>query len=560
MGNPNIGKSAFFSRLTGVNVIISNYPGTTVEFKQGKTKLDKQLVELIDVPGIYNLKPTSKAEEVAVKTLKEGDLVINIVDATNLERNLYLTLQLLKRNIPVIVALNFWDETRHKGIKIDVEKLEKELKVPVVPTVAVTGEGVKELVSRLKEAKPHSHKYNEKDIWKKVGEIVNKTQKIKQRKHTLSEILEDLSIKPITGIPIALLILFFIFWIVRFIGENLIAYVFEPLFALYLPLVNYLSNMLGSGFIHNVLIGTLIEGEIDYIQSMGLLTTGLFVPFAMVLPYVFAFYFALGFLEDSGYLPRLATLVDNLMHKLGMHGLAIIPMLLGIGCNVPGALSTRILETRRQRFIAATLMAIAIPCMAQIAMVFGLLGKYGVKGLGILFATLFIVWLVLGFFLNKIMKGITPETFMEIPPYRVPYFRGLIKKLWMRLKAFLKEAIPFVLLGVLFINILYALGIISFMSKIASPVVVGILGLPKEAVASLVVGFLRKDVAVGMLLPLGLNMKQLIIASAVLTMYFPCIATFVVLFKELGIKDMIKSSVIMVVLALFVGGILNLIL
>jgi ferrous iron transport protein B len=560
MGNQNVGKSAFFFRLTGVDVMISNYPGTTVEFKQGKTKLDKEVVEIIDVPGTYALKPTSKAEDVAVKTLNEGDLVINVVDATNLERNLYLTLQLLERNIPVIVALNFWDETKHKGINIDVKKLEKELKVPVVPTVAITGEGIKELVSRLKEAKPHSYKYSDKEIWNNVGRIVKKTQKIKQREHTFLERLEDLSIKPITGIPIALLILIFTFWIVRFIGENLIAYVFEPLFDLYLPLAAYLSNLLGPGFIHNVLIGTLIEGKIDYVQSMGLLTTGLFVPFAMVLPYVFAFYLALGFLEDSGYLPRLATLVDSLMHRLGMHGLAIIPMLLGIGCNVPGALSTRILETKRQRFIAATLMAIAVPCMAQIAMVFGLLGRYGVKGLGALFTTLFIVWLLLGFFLNKVMKGITPETFMEIPPYRIPYLKGLAKKLWMRIKSFLKEAIPFVLLGVFFINILYASGIIGFISKITAPVVVGILGLPKEAVASLVVGFLRKDVAVGMLLPLGLTMKQLIIASAVLTMYFPCIATFVVLFKELGIKDLIKSAFIMIISAFFVGGILNLIL
>jgi ferrous iron transport protein B len=321
-----------------------------------------------------------------------------------------------------------------------------------------------------------------------------------------------------------------------------------------------LSNALGPGFIHDVLIGKLIEGEVSYVQSMGLLTTGLFVPFAMVLPYVFAFYLVLGFLEDSGYLPRLATLLDNIMHKLGMHGLAIIPMLLGLGCNVPGALSTRILETKRQRFIAATLMAIAIPCMAQIAMVFGLLGAYGIKGLGILFLTLFVTWLLLGFFLNKIMKGITPETFMEIPPYRVPYLKGLAKKLWMRIRAFLREAIPFVLLGVLIVNILYVSSLISAISRITSPVIVGILGLPKEAVGSLVVGFLRKDVAVGMLLPLGLTMKQLIIASAVLTMYFPCIATFVILFRELGIKDMIKSTAIMITLALLVGGILNILL
>ncbi|MCD6580737.1 MAG: ferrous iron transporter B, partial [Desulfuromusa sp.] len=370
--------------------------------------------------------------------------------------------------------------------------------------------------------------------------------------------LEDLSIKPLTGIPITLLILALVFWTVRFTGENLIAYLFDPLFEFYLPMVTDLSNALGkSGVIHDILVGTLIEGKIDYIQSMGLLTTALYVPLAVVLPYVFAFYLVLGILEDSGYLPRLATLVDAVLHRLGMHGLAIIPMLLGFGCNVPGALSTRILETRKQRFIAATLMAIAVPCMAQTAMVFALLGPYGVKGLGIYFVTLFIVWLTLGFLLNKGLKGETPETFMEIPPYRIPYLGSLAKKLWMRMRSFLSEAIPFVLLGVLIVNILYVFGIVEWISEAASPLIVGILGLPKEAVASLIVGFLRKDVAVGMLLPLGLDIGQLIVASVVLTMYFPCVATFVVLFKELGAKDLIKATAIMVVSTLIVGGILN---
>jgi len=492
--------------------------------------------------------------------LKEGDRVINILDATNLERNLYLTLQLLEKNIPVIVALNFWDETRHKGINIDVKKLEELLKVPVVPTTALTGEGIKKLISRLKDTKPHSYRYSDKKRWTRIGEIVKQTQKIESKKHTPLEILEGLSIKPLTGIPIAILVLALTFWIVSFIGENLIAYVFEPLFDMYLPFVTELSNFLGHGFLHDILIGKLINGGIDYVQSMGLLTTGLFVPIAMVLPYIFAFYMVLGFLEDSGYLPRIATLVDNLMHRLGMHGLSIIPMMLGLGCNVPGAISTRILETRRQRFIAITLMAIAVPCMAQTAMVFGLLGRYGIQGLGILFTTLFLVWLVLGFLLNRFMKGATPETFMEIPPYRIPYLKGLAKKLWMRIRSFMREAIPFVILGVFFVNILYASGVISMISKLTAPVIVGILGLPEEAVASLVVGFLRKDVAVGMLLPLSLTMKQLIIASAVLTMYFPCIATFVVMFRELGIKDMSKSVIIMIATVLLVGGALNLIL
>ena len=152
MGNPNIGKSALFSRLTGVNVIVSNYPGTTVEFKKGKMRLGDQWAEVIDVPGAYTLEPNNKAEEIATGMLKDGDIVINVVDATNLERNLYLTLQLLEKKIPMIIALNVWDDAKHKGILIDAEKLEKLLNTPVVPTVAITGEGINELVSRLPEA------------------------------------------------------------------------------------------------------------------------------------------------------------------------------------------------------------------------------------------------------------------------------------------------------------------------------------------------------------------------------------------------------------------------
>jgi ferrous iron transport protein B len=570
MGNPNVGKSVIFSRLTGVKVIASNYPGTTVEFTKGYMRLEGERVEVIDVPGTYTLKPTSRAEEVAVKMLNDGlkgndndnTIVINIVDATNLERNLNLTLQLIKKGVPLVVCLNFWDETKHTGIHIDVEKLERILGIPLVPTCGITGEGIKELVSRLNEAKLSPYQYDEEERWSAIGKIISEVQKLTHRHHTFSERIGDATIHPLTGVPLAIIILLLAFTIVRFIGESLIGYIFEPLFEnLWAPLMLKLSALLGSsGFIHDVLIGHLVSGEIDFVESMGLLTTGLFVPFAMVLPYIVAFYFVLSFLEDSGYLPRLGVLLDNLMHKLGIHGLAIIPMLLGIGCNVPGALATRVLETRRERFIAATLMAIAIPCMAQIAMIFGLVGRYGTLALALVFGTLFIVWVIIGALLNRILKGETPEIFVEIPPYRFPYFPALLKKLWMRVLWFLKEAVPFVLLGVLVVNILYALHIIDFIGRLAAPIVTGILGLPREAVGALVIGFLRKDVAVGMLVPLGLSMDQMVIASVVLTMYFPCIATFAILVKELGTLDMLKSTIIMIVSTLIVGGLLNLVL
>ncbi len=562
MGNPNVGKSVIFSRLTGVQVIASNYPGTTVEFTKGYMRLGDEKVEIIDVPGTYSLEPTSRAEEVAVEMLKEGDIIIDVVDATNLERNLNLTLQLLKTNKPIIVALNIIDEAKHTGISIDIEKLEEILGVPVVPTCAITAEGIKKLVSRINDAKKGEYDYEEEERWQEIGNITGSVQKITHRHHRFIERLGDASIKPGTGIPIALILLFALFWIIRFIGENLIAYVFEPIFEkLWAPLMMKLSQIMGSGgFLHDILIGKLVDGEIDFMESFGVLTTGLFVPFAAVLPYVFAFYFVLSFLEDSGYLPRLGVLVDNVMHRLGLHGLSIIPMMLGLGCNVPGAMATRILETRRERFIGMTLMAIAVPCMAQLAMIVGLVGRSGVSGLMLVFGTLFIVWLSLGIIMNLFLKGESPEIFTEIPAYRIPYFGALFKKLWMRVKGFLKEAVPFVILGVLIVNILYALHIIDFIARITAPIVMKVFGLPSEAIAALVVGFLRKDVAVGMLVPLNLSLKQLVIASVVLAMYFPCVATFAVMVRELGIKDMLKSVLIMIIATLIVGGILNLIL
>jgi ferrous iron transport protein B len=324
-----------------------------------------------------------------------------------------------------------------------------------------------------------------------------------------------------------------------------------------------LSGVLGhGGFLHDLVIGHLVEGQIDYGQSFGLLTTGLFVPLASVLPYVLAFYMVLSFLEDFGYLPRLAVMVDTLMHKVGLHGLAIVPVLLGLGCNVPGLLSTRILETRREKFIASTLLSIAVPCAALQAMIVGLLAgrENGMKALAIVYGTLFAVFVILGLIFNRFLKGQSPEIFMEIPPYRVPYLQSLLKKIWIRMKWFLKEAIPFVLLGVLIVNLLYTFGVIQFIGKIAAPVVTHVLGLPGEAVGALIIGFLRKDVAVGMLIPLGLTVKQLIIASVVLAMYFPCFAAFTTLVKELGLADTLKSAAIMVVSTLIVGGFLNLVM
>ncbi|HDH81918.1 MAG TPA: ferrous iron transporter B, partial [Thermoplasmatales archaeon] len=503
----------------------------------------------------YSLKPTNKAEEVSASLFEDADIIINVVDATNLERNLYLTLEILEREKPTVIALNLWDETKHLGIEIDYKKLEEMLGVPVVPTVALTGEGIKELVERLKEAKKVEFpRLSEDEKWVKIGKIIKEVEAIKHHHHTLRERLSDITIKPVTGIPIAIIIVAFSFFVVRIIGEGLITYVFDPLFDAYYPVATGISNFLGSGIIHDILIGTLIDGKIDYMQSMGLLTTGLYVPFGAVLPYIISFYFTLSLLEDSGYLPRLATLVDNIFHKLGMHGHGIVPVFLGFGCNVPGVLSSRALETRKQRFISATLTAISVPCMAQTAMIFGILGPYGMRYVAMVYATLFAVFIIAGLLLNKFVKGESPEIFLDIPPYRRPSMKAIAKKTWMRIRWFLEDAIPWLFLGVLLVNILYAIGFLQWLGNVFSPITSGWLGLPDESTTALLIGFLRKDLAVGMLLPLGMKPMQLVIATTILAIYFPCIATFAVMLKELGIKDLMKSVAIMIATALIVGG------
>ena len=563
MGNPNVGKSAIFSRLTGIRIMASNYPGTTVEFTQGTMRVGTEKAILIDVPGTYGLDANSKAEEIAIEMLKKGDIVINVIDATNLERNLHLTLHLLEKNVPVIIALNIWDDAKHKGIAIDIKKIEKLLGVPVVATVGVTGEGIKDLVLRVPEAcNPKVAESTEEEKWMEVGKIINEVQVLQNRHPTVLEILGEASVHPPSGIPIAIMVMYTAFKIIRFIGEGLIGNILDPLFQrFWFPLMTRLSSVLApESFLHSVIIGNLINGKIDFIQSFGVLTTGLFVPIGMVLPYVFSFYIVLGFLEDFGYLPRLAVLLDNLMHRMGLHGWAIIPTLLGFGCNVPGIMATRILESRRERFIASTIITIGVPCAALQAMIWGLLGKHGSGYVGIVYLSLFVVWIILGRILNAILKGESPTLIMEIPPYRFPILHNVAKKLWMRMVGFLKEAIPIVLLSVLVINILYFLKVFDMIANWTAPVITNVFGLPKEAVAAMTIGFLRKDVAIGMLGTLNLTAKQLTVAATVLAMFFPCIATFAVLVKELGVKDMLKSVFFMLISSVLVGGVLNAIL
>ncbi|OGR98172.1 MAG: hypothetical protein A2016_00265 [Elusimicrobia bacterium GWF2_62_30] len=545
-GNPNVGKSVVFSRLTGLEVISANYPGTTVEYTSGQTIIAGERFTLVDVPGAYSSAGTNKAEEAAAKLLAEEDkaLILNVVDATNLERNLYYTLELAAQGVPLVLLLNKWDIAAHRGVTIDAAALERSLGARVIPFVATTGEGLAAFKKAMEEflrgglPPPPAPPADADEKWKLIGRISAGCQKLTHKHATFLERLQDITARPSTGLPFAAAVLLLMFAAIRFTGEGLINYVLDPLFnGAWMPLVRAaLGGLADGGFAKTLLLGVTPEP----MQSFGLLTTGLYIPLVTVLPYIAAFYAALGLLEDIGYLPRLAVLLDSFMHRLGLHGYGTIPLMLGLGCKVPAIMATRVLETRRERVIATSLTLTLAPCMPQTAMIFSLLSPYPAKYMLAVFGAVALAGLAGSLLLARLLKGETPELFVEIPPYQAPCCGILAKKLYFRLKDFLLEAAPMITVGVLLINLLDMSGVLSGLTGLLGPAITRVLGLPPETVSLMTLGFLRKDVSIAMLVPFALPPASLVVASVFLSLYLPCLGSFMVTLRELGARDTAK--------------------
>jgi len=389
--------------------------------------------------------------------------------------------------------------------------------------------------------------------WKLIDKISKEVVTYGKYTPTLKDVLGELTVKPLTGIPVAIAVLYG-FWSVfsSFAGtlwtDGFMVKIFDEHFLPWMQ--THFPD--GNEWLYYIMVG---DPAVDNcFEAFGALTSGLFVAIGVVLGAILIFYLMLILLEDIGYMPRLAVLVDTILHKIGLHGYAIIPTILALGCNVPAVTATRILETRKQRFIMMTLVAIFIPCGAQL----GIMREVIPETMGLVLLYLIIGYFIFGFVLNKLIPGETPEILIDVPPYQMPTKRNVGRKLWMRTSGFLKVAVPFVLLGCVIVNVLYLTGVIDWLANTLSPLLIQWFGVPKETVGPLIAAFLRKDLAVAQLSAIDMTDYQMVTSVVLVSIYFPCVATFVMMLKE-GWKELLGSLAVLVVVVFFYGGLLHLI-
>jgi len=625
-GNANVGKSVIFNYLTGLHQHIGNWPGKTVERAEGTLHFKGYTIDIVDLPGIYSLSTYSLEELVSRKyiAVERPDMVINVVDASVLERNLFFTLQLMELETPIIVALNQMDIAKKKGLEIDTEKLENLLGIPVMPTVAIKGIGIFQLLEKAVEviekgqmAKPVKVKYGEEveeriakvtgmvdriqfwyppryvaikllegdeeiarevrkidpqivaaakeladeienlhghscptvitsERYEVAGCIAREAQKLMPpQKPPIEEKLHTLTTHKIIGYPVMIFSLLLMFYSIFTFGgysSELLSNFFhgwEPLFA----------SLFGTGIVGKLVWGGIIEGVIAGVT--------------IALPYILPFYVVLYLLEDSGYLSRIAFLMDNAMHKIGLHGKAFIPVMLGYGCNVPACLGCRIMETERERLLAAFVTTL-VPCAARTVIILGLVGTFmGIQWALMLYVIDLMVIFALGRLAFKTLPGESTALIMEMHDYRMPHLKTVLKQTWFRLAEFIKIAFPLIIVGSLAIKLAEVLGLLEPIATVLSPVTVMWLGLPAITGITLIFGVLRKELTLIMLATLlgttnfaqVLTPVQMIVFTLVAMLYIPCIATIAALVREFGWKKALSITVFEIVFAIIVGGV-----
>lgn len=621
-GHANVGKSVIFNYLTGLHQHIGNWPGKTVEKAEGTLHYKGYTVDVLDLPGIYSLSTYSIEELISREYIAfyKPDLVVNVVDVTHIESNLIFTLQLLELGRPVVLVLNMVDLLKRRGLKIDIKKLGDLLGVPVVPVVAIHGKGITKILSEGIELLnnkllPKPLKYGgevEREIEKLTMllkdvdssypkrwlalKVLEKDEEISGLTKTTPKILEEaeksiIELEKIHKHDSSIVIAGERCQLAARITSKVLK-IIEPSKPAFIDRLDYITSHKLWGYpIMAAVIALMFCGVFKFgewlssileritsgwqtawqhifgasmLASLGWAAIESSVALAEIaLPYIIPFYFILYLLEDCGYLARIAYLMDSLMHKLGVHGKAIIPLVLGYGCNVPGCLSCRIMETQRERFITGFLVTL-VPCSAVTVVILGLVGKYvGMSWvLGLYLFNLLVIF-SLGKLAFKILPGEPTELIMEMPDYKRPQLKTILLETWFKLKDFLFVAGPFVVVSGIIIQGLYFAGWLTSMVNILSPITVKWLNLP--AITGILLGFgiLRKELILVMLaalfntsnFSLVMNSEQMITMALVSMFYIPCIATIVVLKKEFGWRKALGITILEIAFALLVGGV-----
>lgn len=553
-GNPNVGKSVFFNAFTGLYVNVSNFPGTTVDVPKGK--LDENTI-LKDTPGVYGLSGMSEEESVAEKTILEADVVVNVVSAITLERDLFLTQQIIDFGKPLIVALNQMDEAEARHLTIDIDKLAALLGVPVYPTVAVHEKGVETVKNSIHHSKtgnptpgsatPDEMKKLESDKGRQiqiyglrrhhVNAIVSQVVRREDNKTglagTLSRMAGQLLLNPVVGLMSMLVVLLALYQVIGvWVAGDLVDLIEGKLMLAHV--IPWIQQGVGSLIPAGSPWFMLLAGE------FGVLTMSVQYIFGVLFPLVLGFYVYISVLEDCGYLPRIAVLSDGLLSKIGLNGRAVIPLILGLGCVTMATVSTRVLTTQRERTIASTILAITIPCSAQLGVIMGLMAYAGgLKGWAIYLGILVTILLVLGTILHKILPGKSTALVLDLPPMRVPSPKNIAIKTWVRTKGFIIEAAPLFMLGSLLVGVCQVTGLLALVQEWLKPLTISFLHLPAETAQAFIMGMVRRDFGAAGLLFLSDKMSpiQVMTSLIVITLFVPCIASATVIWKERGLKE-----------------------
>jgi len=588
LGNPNVGKSALFNALTGLRATVSNYPGTTVEVYRGR--LPGRDVEIVDSPGLNSILPLSEDERVTWSLVQsarrdEGTVVVQVADAKNLRRALLLTLQLGQLEVPTVLVLNMSDEARERGIRIDVAGLEAALGVPVRMTVATAGLGIADVAAALTAARaPQNHlplpevaaaatrllrsgeatsaatdvsiaRYHEALLGHADAIASRFATAGDTRGRAVSRTLGRLCVHPVWGWPVLAGVLYALYEVVGVFGAG--------------TLVDLLENGLFHGYVNpwvtsafSVVPWAIVRDA--FVGEYGVITMGLSYGLAIVLPIVATFFTAFALLEDSGYLPRLAVMSDRVFRVMGLNGKAVLPMVLGLGCDTMATLTTRILPTRKERLLAMLLLALGVPCSAQLGVILAMLATVPVAAAAVWFVTVAGVMVAVGWIAARVLPGQRGDFVVELPPMRLPALGNVLSKTLARIEWYLKEALPLFLVGTFILFALDRVHLLDVVIRAGRPLVTGVLGLPPEASAAFLIGFLRRDFAATRLFDMsrggGLDVVQLVVAMVTITLFIPCIANVFMIAKERGWRTAGAIAAFVFPLAFAVGGLVRLLM